>query len=248
MSVFPKLQVLKLFLPLPMYFALFGQIDSSWTFQSSQLNTTVLGYRIEADQAKAVGALLGLILIPFWQHVVIPALLMYNLKISPLQSIGMGGFAAFLSFFCAAILQLNIENRIAMNGAELSVLWQFPQFLLMMLAVVWLEIPGLTFSFTQSPSSMRSVLMAAWFCNNAFGNVIVIIITELRPFKLASSGYFLYAFLMLVAILIFSWLANSYQYTYYDDSINNDKITQRRTSSNIPYSTISSQDGLDLIF
>ncbi|XP_031629999.1 peptide transporter family 1-like [Contarinia nasturtii] len=243
------LKVLKLFLPLPMYFALFGQIDSSWTFQSSQLNTTVFGYRIEADQAKAAGALLGLILIPFWQHIVIPALLMYNIKISPLQSIAMGGFAAFTSFFCAAILQINIEDRIATHSAELSVLWQFPQFLLMMLAVVWLEIPGLAFSFTQSPSSMRSLMMAAWFCNSAFGNVIVIAITELRPFNLASSGYFLYAFLMLVAILVFSWLANAYQYTDYESCIdNNDNLIRRRSSNNVPYSAISSQDGLDLIF
>ncbi|XP_055308001.1 peptide transporter family 1-like, partial [Sitodiplosis mosellana] len=249
------IKVLKLFIPLPMYWALFNQIDSSWTFQSSCLNTTVFGFRIEADQAKAVGALLLLILIPLWQNVVIPALLVYNVRISPLKSMAMGGFSAVLSFFCAGLLQVKIEHSLLSNtGEQWSILWQFPQFLLIMLGEVMLSIPGLSFSFKQSPYSMRSVMTAAWFCNNAFGNLIVIAITELEPFKLQSSGYFLYAFLMLFAIILFCWLASTYQYSYFDnvsDSHNaadsNDNLLKRRPS-NVPYSTLSSQDGLDLLF
>lgn len=124
-----------------MYWALFNQIDSSWTFQSSQLNTTVFGYRIEADQAKAVGALLLLILIPFWQNIVIPTLLVYNIKISPLKSMAMGGFSAVLAFFSAGFLQVNIERSLLSNSSEKwSILWQFPQFLLIMLGEVWCKI------------------------------------------------------------------------------------------------------------
>lgn len=227
-----------------MYFALFAQIDSSWTFQSSQLNTTVFGYRMEADQAKAVGAMLLLILIPLWQNVVIPALLLFNIQITPLTSIAMGGFSAFLAFASAGILQMNIENRLLSKDVnQLSIVWQFPQFLFIMLGEVWLSIPGLTFAFTQSPTSMRSVMTAAWFCNNAFGNLIVIAITELQPFKLQSSEYyFLYAFLMFIAILIFCWLATTYRYSNYEHFTNsNDKLLTRRTS-NLPFSAISSPD------
>lgn len=218
-----------------------------------------MGYRIEADQAKAVGALLLLILIPIWQNVVIPMLLMYNIRISPLKSMAMGGFSAVLAFFCAGILQLKIEQSLlSNNGEQWSILWQFPQFLLIMLGECTLSIPGLSFSFTQSPYSMRSVMTAAWFCNNAFGNLIVIAITELKPFKLQSSGYFSYAFLMLIAIIIFCWLASSYRYTHYDNiNSSNDETAAiadtnenlfKRRPSNPPYSTISSQDGLDLLF
>lgn len=131
-----------------MYWALFNQIDSSWTFQSSQLNTTVFGYRIEADQAKAVGALLLLILIPLWQNVVIPTLLVYNIQISPLKSMAMGGFSAVLSFFCAGFLQVNIERSLLSNSTEQwSILWQFPQFLLIMLGEVWRKIDFVSSSF-----------------------------------------------------------------------------------------------------
>lgn len=221
----------------------------------------MLGYRIEADQAKAVGALLLLILIPIWQNIVIPTLLVYNIRICPLKSMAIGGFCAVLAFFCAGLLQVKIEQSLLSNNSEQwSILWQFPQFLLIMLGECTLSIPGLSFSFTQSPYSMRSVMTAAWFCNNAFGNLIVIAITELKPFKLQSSGYFSYAFLMFVAIAIFCWLASSYRYTYYDNASSsndadaatatadrNDNLFKRR-SSNLPYSTLSSQDGLDLLF
>lgn len=230
-----------------MYWALFTQIDSSWTFQASQLNTTVLGYKMEADQAKAVGALLLLILIPLWQNLVIPALLFFNIRISPLKSIAMGGFSAVLSFFCAALLQLNIESRLLSNdGEKVSILWQFPQFFLIMLGETWLSIPGLSFSFTQSPLSMRAVMTAAWFCLNAFGNLIIIAITELQLFQCQSNGFFFYSFLMLIATFLFCWFASSYRYSNYDNV--NDNNSAKRRSSNLPYSAISSQDGLDLIF
>ena len=48
--VFQK--VSKLFLPLTIYFALLAQQDSTWTFQATQLNTTIFGVKIEADQVK----------------------------------------------------------------------------------------------------------------------------------------------------------------------------------------------------
>lgn len=233
-----------------MYWALYAQIDSSWTFQSSQLNTTIFGdYKIEADQAKAVGAILLLILIPLWQNLFVPAMLIINLRITSLQSITMGGICAALSFLCAAILEYYIENRLASGDVEkISILWQFPQFFLIMLGEIWLSIPGLSFSFTQSPPSMRSVMTAAWFCNNAIGNLIVIGITELHIFNLQSNTYFLYAALMLLASLLFFRIANTYKYTHLDDNCSISNNLSKRRSSTLPYSTLASQDGLDLIF
>lgn len=225
-----------------MYWALFTQIDSSWTFQSSQLNTTVLGFKIEPDQAKAVGALLLLFLIPFWQNIVNPLLAACNVHISPLKSIVMGGISAAMAFLCAAMLQIKIEEQPS-DANKLSILWQLPQFIMIMFGEVWLSIPGLTFAFTQSPLTMRSVMTAAWFCNNAFGNLIVVAITELQPFALQSNGYFLYAGLMFVSMLLFCWLARNYEYSNYEEvpEINGNDLKRSNQSMN-------SQDTLDLMF
>lgn len=217
-----------------MYWALYAQIDSSWTFQSSQLDTTVFGYEIAADQAKAAAPFLLLILMPIWEKIINPLLHTWNFKISPLQSIVMGGLSAALSFFCAAILQLFIESHISMNREKVSVFWQMPQFILLMLGEVWLSIPGLNFSFTQSPPSMRSVMTAAWFCNNAFGNLIVIVINEIHPFNRYSCIYFLYGSLMFLSMIIFCWLARYYQYSNYNDVDKDDQRSNVRRSSSGP--------------
>lgn len=161
-----------------------------------------------------------LAMIPFWQKVLIPLLAAANVTIDPLKSVAVGGVCASLSFVCAGILQIVIEKSKLLEASAaaptVSILWQIPQFFLIMLGEVMLSIPGLQFSFTQAPPSMKSVLTAAWFCNNAFGNLIVVAITAVRPFAARSNEYFLYASLMLFAICVFCWIARNYRYTNYD--------------------------------
>lgn len=57
---------------------------------------------------------------------------------------------------------------------------------------------------------MKSVVTAAWFLNNAFGNLIVVLITELNIFSSQSDEYFFYAVLMVVAIVFYTYLAYDY--------------------------------------
>lgn len=47
---------------------------------------------------------------------------------------------------------------------------------------VMFSITGLEFSFTQAPTSMKSVLTAAWLLTVAFGNLIVVIVAEAKGF------------------------------------------------------------------
>lgn len=76
---------------------------------------------------------------------------------------------------------------------------------------ILLSIPGLRFAYTQAPMTLKSVLTACWFCNNAFGNLMVVIVTELHPVSKPVHYYFLYAGMMLVACIIFIGLARNYK-------------------------------------
>lgn len=201
------LRVTVLFIPLPIYWSLLAQQDSSWTFQATQLNTTIAGHYIQPDQIKAIGPLLLLILIPIFEKVVNPLCRSCGHQLSPLYSVSLGGFSAAFSFACAGILQIMIEE----TETPLSVIWQFPQFLFLQLGEVLLSIPGLQFAFTQAPTSMKSVLTAAWFCNNAIGNLIVVIMKEIKPVRYQSTEFFMYSLLMLLGIVIFSFLAYWYE-------------------------------------
>ena len=194
-------------MPLPIYYALLAQIDSTWTFQATQLNTTFGDIYIQADQFKALGPILLLLQIPLWQRVILPLMQRFNFNLTTLESVAIGGLCAAFSFVCAGFLQQRIEiNRLDPP----SVMWQFPQFFLIMMGEVLLSIPGLKFSYTHAPKSMKSVLTAVWFINNAMGNLIVVIITTVQPIQNQSHEYFFYATLMFIGIVIFTMLAAQY--------------------------------------
>ncbi|KMZ04606.1 peptide transporter family 1 [Drosophila simulans] len=202
------LRISKLFIPLPFYFALLAQQDSSWTFQATQMNTTVMGVTIQPDQAKAVGPIFLFMLIPLWQYITVPLLRRYfNWELQPLHSVTVGGIFSAGAFFCAGAVQERIKNSPLQT---VNIAWQLPQFLLLMMGELLLSIPGLQFAFTQAPTSMKSVVTAAWFLNNAFGNLIVVLVTELGMLSSQMAEYFFYAVVMLVCIILYALLAFDY--------------------------------------
>lgn len=74
------------------------------------------------------------------------------------------------------------------------------------------SVTGLEFSFTQAPESMKSVLQACWLLTVSFGNLIVIVIAEVKFFKSQASEFFLFSCLMAVDVLFFIALAMRYKY------------------------------------
>uniref|UniRef100_A0A6M2DX68 Putative h+/oligopeptide symporter n=1 Tax=Xenopsylla cheopis TaxID=163159 RepID=A0A6M2DX68_XENCH len=202
------IKVLVLFIPLPIYWSLTAQQDSTWTYQAAQLDTDLGFIKVEPDQVKSLGPILLLLLILFMSQLSIIFDKLGILQTS-LDQVRCGGIMAVLSFLSAGILQKFIENN--SSTRKYSVLWQFPQFLLLMLGEVLLSIPGLQFAFTQAPKSMKSVLTAFWFVNNALGNLIVVIITEIDMIKLQSDEFFLYAGLLAIGIILFAMMASRYR-------------------------------------
>lgn len=74
------------------------------------------------------------------------------------------------------------------------------------------SVTGLEFSFTQAPSSMKSVLQAFWLLNMAIGNMLVAVITEIKIFQSQAAEFFLFAVLMAIDICFFISLAMKYKY------------------------------------
>ena len=68
-------------------------------------------------------------------------------------------------------------------------------------------IAGLEFSYSQAPSSMKSVLQAFWLLTVAFGNIIVIFVAEAKAFSDQASEFFFFAALMLLDTFIMIFLA-----------------------------------------
>lgn len=80
------------------------------------------------------------------------------------------------------------------------------------------SVTGLEFSFTQAPSSMKSVLQAFWLLTMAIGNMLVAVITEIKIFDSQAYEFFLFAVLMGIDICFFIVLAMKYKYRNENDA------------------------------
>lgn len=73
------------------------------------------------------------------------------------------------------------------------------------------SVTGLEFSYSQAPANMKSVIQALWLLTTAFGNLIVIIVGEIKLGTQAVE-FFVFAGLMIVATCVFMILAKRYKY------------------------------------
>lgn len=119
------LRVMWLFLPLPVFWALYDQSGSRWTVQASQMETFSMGPfgEFRPDQMQAVNSLLILLMIPFFQRVVYPSCRSMGLKCAPLTRMALGMVLCASAFIIAGVLQITIDEvagvPVAPTGAAL---------------------------------------------------------------------------------------------------------------------------------
>ncbi|CAO2591924.1 Solute carrier family 15 member 1 [Lemmus lemmus] len=89
---------------------------------------------------------------------------------------------------------------------------QIPQYFLLTCGEVVFSVTGLEFSYSQAPSSMKSVLQAGWLLTVAVGNIIVLIVAGAGHFEKQWAEYILFASLLLVVCVIFAIMARFYTY------------------------------------
>ncbi|XP_069951173.1 peptide transporter family 1-like [Cherax quadricarinatus] len=134
---------------------------------------------------------------------------------------------------------INVSDAMTVNVFEVTpsnsvhIMWLIPQYFIITVSEIMFSITGLEFSFTQSPSSMKSVLQAAWLLTVSFGNLIVVIIAEAKFFKSQAMEFFLFAVLMFVDMIIFAALAVSYKYV--------DELAEAKATSG----AVSDKEGID---
>lgn len=76
-----------------------------------------------------------------------------------------------------------LREHILTEPNNIHMLWQLPQYIVITAGEVMFSVTGLEFSFTQAPSSMKSVLQACWLLSVAIGNMLVVVIAELKLFE-----------------------------------------------------------------
>ncbi|XP_062141372.1 peptide transporter family 1 isoform X2 [Drosophila sulfurigaster albostrigata] len=103
------MRVLFLYLPLPVFWALFDQQGSRWTFQATRMDGDMGSWDLKPDQLQVLNPLLILVFIPLYDVAFYPALRLVGIR-RPLQKLTMGGILAGIAFIISGIVELNLEK------------------------------------------------------------------------------------------------------------------------------------------
>lgn len=93
-----------------MFWALFDQQGTGWTFQARRMDGYIGFYTILPDQMQVINPLLILAFIPMFQYGIYPALNKCRFLTTPLQRMTAGGVLAAISFAISACISLALEN------------------------------------------------------------------------------------------------------------------------------------------
>ncbi|KAK1876521.1 Solute carrier family 15 member 1 [Dissostichus eleginoides] len=106
------LKVLFLYIPLPMFWALFDQQGSRWTLQATIMDGNFGILTIQPDQMQTVNPILILIMVPIMDSVIYPLIAKCKLNFTPLKRMTVGMLFAALAFVAAALVQLQIDKTL----------------------------------------------------------------------------------------------------------------------------------------
>ncbi|XP_067116096.1 solute carrier family 15 member 1b [Osmerus mordax] len=106
------LKVLFLYIPLPMFWALFDQQGSRWTLQATTMDGNFGALIIQPDQMQTVNPILILVLVPVVDSLLYPLIAKCKLNFTPLKRMTVGMLLAALAFVAAALVQLQIDETL----------------------------------------------------------------------------------------------------------------------------------------
>ena len=217
------LRILIVFALTTPFWSLFDQKASTWVIQGKEM---VVPHDLwwwpswlvkEAGQMQALNPLLIMLMIPFNNMVLYPALRRIGFEPTPLRRMGWGIAFAGIAWIIAGLIQLKIDS-----GVQTSLAWQTWPYLLLTFGEVLVSATALEFAYSQASQSMKGVIMAFWYLTSTFGSLWVLITNvavrnEAVTARIAATGYSENAFLMFffavfafVAALAFAAYARTY--------------------------------------
>jgi POT family proton-dependent oligopeptide transporter len=134
------------------------------------LASALRGWFASPSQMQALNPLFVMLLIPFNNLVLYPALRRWGMNPTPLKRMGWGIALSGLSWIGAGLIQLHLDA-----GAELSIGWQSVPYLLLTFGEVLVSATALEFAYSQAPHAMKGVIMAFWYLTSTFGGLWVLL-------------------------------------------------------------------------
>ncbi|MEZ4364274.1 MAG: oligopeptide:H+ symporter [Kofleriaceae bacterium] len=187
------LRILVVFALVTPFWSLFDQKASTWVLAA---NVMTKPSWFSPAQMQALNPLLVMLIIPFNNFILYPALRRRGIELSSLRRMSIGLFLAAASWVAIGVIQLFLDG-----GTALSITWQVLPYALLTAGEVLVSATGLEFAYSQAPAAMKGVIMSFWNLSVTIGNLWVLLSnTGVRSPKvveaIASTGISTTAFLM----------------------------------------------------
>jgi POT family proton-dependent oligopeptide transporter len=198
--------ILMIFLTVPMFWALFNQVNSTWVLQGKNMTPF---YVLDGETMQSAGSVLVMIWVPILTLGVYPWLERRGILPTPLRRMSAGMVLGAVSFVICAYIQSRMDH-----GATLSVVWQLIPYIVLEAGEVMLSATALEFAFSQSPERMKSIVMSFWLMTMSVGHFLVAVFTNLNSNYVHAHGaveFYFYAALMVVVAAAFIFLATRYR-------------------------------------
>jgi proton-dependent oligopeptide transporter, POT family len=208
------LRVLVLFALVTPFWSLFDQKASTWILQA---NAMAKPSWFQPAQMQALNPALVMLLIPFNNLVLYPALRRFGYELTALRRMTAGIAFAGLSWIVVGAMQLVLDG-----GNAFTITWQVLPYALLTFGEVLVAATGLEFAYSQAPLSMKGAIMAFWNLSVTIGNLWVLVanaaVQNSAVIKLiASTGFgvtafqmFFFAVFAFAAALAFGLVARTY--------------------------------------
>lgn len=187
--------IIKIFLPITFFWAIYDQQATSWTDQARRLDQRIFDFRIIPSQMLVLNAFFTLIFIPLFSRV----------KLTAQRKMVYGFYLGAFSFFASALVE-HFRTR------ETSILVQIPQYILLTSGEVFLSVTGLEFSYNMAPYRFRSLVLAIWLFMASVGNVFVAIVSRLELFTAPIGEYVFYGVLAFLSARILDYQFTKLKY------------------------------------
>jgi POT family proton-dependent oligopeptide transporter len=187
------LRILIVFALVTPFWSLFDQKASTWVLQADQMAKPSW---FQSSQMQALNPMLVMLLIPFNNLVLYPALRRFGIEPTALRRMGLGIAISGLAWVAAGLIQLAIDG-----GDAVSITWQILPYVLLTFGEVLVAATGLEFAYSQAPAPMKGVIMAFWTLAITVGNLWVLLANasvrnDAVISRIASTGLSETAFLM----------------------------------------------------
>jgi POT family proton-dependent oligopeptide transporter len=203
-------RILVIFASVPMFWALFNQVFTTWVLQGERMMPfDLLGYKVDAERMQSAGPILVLIWIPILTFWLYPLAERLGLRPTPLRRMSAGMVLGGASFIISGLIQVAIDD-----GQKLSVGWQVLPYIVLEAAEVMVSATALEFAFAEAPAAMKSIIMSFWLMTISLGNFLVAAVTNLNARFVHARGateLFFYAALMFIVAVIFIICAMRYR-------------------------------------